>query len=106
MDLQLFGDRLRKARERLALTQEELAIRLGKNQNAISAYEKGRRAIRITELPRLAETLKVPIAYFFVEEYPIYDEHLISLLRQIPLERREEIIARLQFELEYLTTNH
>lgn len=65
--LKLFGRRMREARERVGLTQEELAIRIGRAQNLISRYERGRQGIHISELPILAQALSVPIAYFFGE---------------------------------------
>src|SRR5688572_19587581 len=67
--LKAFGQRLRFARERVGLTQGELAKRVGKAQNLISKYESGLQAIRITELPILAETLGVTISYLFGEDY-------------------------------------
>jgi transcriptional regulator with XRE-family HTH domain len=65
--LQTIGLRIREARENSDLTQEELAEKIGKTQKAISGYENGSRAIRVTELPALAKALDVPIAYFFGE---------------------------------------
>jgi transcriptional regulator with XRE-family HTH domain len=65
MSLQQIGERIRYARERAGLTQEELAKRIGKSQKAVSGYEKGQRAIRIDELPTLAEALGVAPGYFF-----------------------------------------
>lgn len=98
MNLKQFGYRLRTARENLGMTQEDLAARLGKNQNSISAYENGTRAIRITDLPELAEVLSVPVAYFFGDDYPV-DEATV-LLSEFPPDKRKEIVARLRFELE------
>jgi transcriptional regulator with XRE-family HTH domain len=68
LDLILFGERIRRARERAGLSQEELATTLGRDQRTISQYENGRRKIMITELPILARTLKVPVMYFFEGE--------------------------------------
>jgi transcriptional regulator with XRE-family HTH domain len=98
MDLRLFGKRIREARERLEMTQEDLAEVLGKAQNAISSYENGTRAIRISELPDLAQALDVPIAYFFGDIEP--DEEATALLAQLTPERRREILARLRLEVE------
>lgn len=98
MNLKLIGSRIREARERLGLSQEDLANLIGKSQNAVSDYEHGRRAIRISELPELASALKVPIASFFGDEYP--DEEAIALIAQLSPERRREILARLRLEVE------
>ena len=98
MDLRILGKRIREARERLGMTQEELAEKLNKAQNAISSYENGTRAIRISELPDLANALEVPIAYFFGDIEP--DEEAAALLAQLTPERRREILARLRLEIE------
>ncbi len=98
MNLKLIGSRIREARERLGLSQEDLANLIGKSQNAVSDYEHGRRAIRISELPELARALKLPIAYFFGDEYP--DEEAIALIAQLSPDRRREILARLRLEIE------
>ncbi len=66
--LEQIGRRIRRARERAGLTQEELATQIGKTQKAISGYEKGTRAIRITEVPELARALAVAPGYFLGSE--------------------------------------
>jgi transcriptional regulator with XRE-family HTH domain len=62
------GHRIHKARERLKLSQEELAELIGKDQRSISEYENGGRRLAVTDLPRLAQALQVPVLYFFEEE--------------------------------------
>lgn len=68
--LKALGDRIRISRERQRLSQSELAKRIGKTQTAVSEYESGTRAIRITELPMLAEVLGVSMSYLVGEEEP------------------------------------
>ncbi len=69
MDIKaIIGERIREAREKLDLTQEQLADRLGKTRNTISSYETGTRILSISELPDLAKALEVPISYFFEDE--------------------------------------
>ena len=65
MDPKLFGQRLRTARENAGLSQEGLANLVSKDQRAISEYENGKRKLAATDLPEIAEVLKVPILYFF-----------------------------------------
>lgn len=98
MNLKLVGNRIREARERLGLTQEELAFRINKTQNSISTYESGTRSIRLTELDTLAKALEVPISYFFGDEYPT--DEIMSLVAQFPPEEQKKIAARLRLELE------
>ncbi|HEU4600054.1 MAG TPA: helix-turn-helix transcriptional regulator [Solirubrobacterales bacterium] len=54
-----FGDRLRVARERLELTQEEVAQRSGVHVTEISRMEAGKRDPKISTLRRLAKALEV-----------------------------------------------
>lgn len=55
MDRMALADRLRQARERAGLTQEQAADLLGVRRPAISEIEAGKRAVESTELFRLAE---------------------------------------------------
>jgi transcriptional regulator with XRE-family HTH domain len=93
------GARIRKARERLGISQGELARRLGKSQNTISSYENGTRTFRVSELPQFAEELEVPIAFFFGEEYP--DQEVTALVKALAPVFREPF---LQFLREYVET--
>lgn len=65
VDPVLLGQRIRQARERIGLAQEEFAARISKDQRAISEYEHGKRRIAVTDLPLIAQVLDVPIMYFF-----------------------------------------
>ena len=67
MDL---GARLRKSREYLGLSQEEVATYLSIPRSALSNIESGRRRIDALELKQLAELYKQPVAYFTGESQP------------------------------------
>jgi len=56
-----FKSNLKKARERMNLTQEELAKLLYLSGQAIYYYESGRREPSLTTLVKLSEVLKTPI---------------------------------------------
>lgn len=60
----LIGDRIKKAREEIFISQAELGARLGVTATAINYYEKGKRKINIEDLFRLAATLRKPVDYF------------------------------------------
>lgn len=68
----VFGVRLRQARERLAITQEELATRAGIDEFSgsarISQYETGKHVPRYEIACRLAEVLDVPVAFLYARE--------------------------------------
>lgn len=69
MDPKVFGARLREARERLQLSQEELAAAVQKDQGAISEYESGKRKLAATDLPLFAQALNVSLLYFFEGDF-------------------------------------
>lgn len=55
------GERIKALRKARGLTQIHLAERLGYSQQQIVAFEKGRRRMYASVLPRLAEALGVPV---------------------------------------------
>jgi len=63
--------RLKESRERLAISQRELGVRIGIEQSVASSrmnhYEKGRHMPDFATLKRIAEELNVPVAYLFCE---------------------------------------
>lgn len=75
MDSKILGSRIRQARERLGLSQEDLASLVSKDQGAISEYENGRRKISATDLPELAKALQVSLLHFYEGEFSNHDLH-------------------------------
>ena len=65
LDPLALGQRIRLAREKQGITQEDLAVSIGVDQRAVSELENGKRRLPITEIPILANVLKVPLLYFF-----------------------------------------
>lgn len=65
------GQRIKRARENLLLSQEDLARRLGYNSSAtISFYESGERKISIADLQRVAAILGLPLQHLIDDESP------------------------------------
>ena len=60
-----FGKRVRELRDRLGLSQEELAERAGLHRNYIGGIERGERNVAILNVARLASGLGVSIAELF-----------------------------------------
>lgn len=56
------GKNLRAAREKLELTQEELAARSGVQAGEISRIERGQRDPQVSTLEKLASGLELPPA--------------------------------------------
>lgn len=63
-----FGSRLREARLRRGLTQEQLAQEIGVAKSTLTGYEKGNREPDIAKIKRLLETLRIDAAYLFETE--------------------------------------
>lgn len=57
------GARIKSARQKAGLSQEDLARALNATKSAISKYEKGLRQPRIEQLEAIAATLGVSVAY-------------------------------------------
>ncbi|ODS29879.1 MAG: immunity repressor protein [Candidatus Scalindua rubra] len=101
MNKNIVGDNLRKIRESMNLTQEELALRAGLTQGYINFLESGKRGYTKKSLEKISKSLGVPIYKLFDEEVkktptgvaepskkyrrhkPYYDE-IIGLLDKLP----------------------
>ena len=59
MDLCAIGARIKEARERAGLTQEDLAAELDMSPTHISVLERGRKAPKLETLVNIANTLHV-----------------------------------------------
>ena len=79
MDPQLLGVRIRQARERLGMAQDDLAAAVMKDQRAISEYEHGSRKLSATDLPLFAQALHVPLLYFYEGELTADDLDMMVL---------------------------
>lgn len=95
VDLKDLGQRIRQARERLGLSQEELATLVDKDQTAISEYEHGKRKFPVTELPLFAQALQVPLFYFYDAEditSDDFDQALLEEFHKLPLASKQHAI--------------
>lgn len=58
-----FGDRLRTARHRAGLTQEQLALRAGMDRSQYSELERGQRDARLSTLLRIESVLGAELGF-------------------------------------------
>jgi len=58
------GERIKKARKEVGLSQKELANRLRLSDKTISSYEVGRTIPSFTTIRKISKTVHKPIAYF------------------------------------------
>ncbi len=61
------AERVRQRRNRLKLTQAELAAKAGTAREYLVEIEKGRKVPKATTLAKIANALNVRVGYFFVE---------------------------------------
>lgn len=59
-----FVRRLREAREKAGLTQEQLAQRLGQGQSFVSKYERGERRLDVVELSAVCQAIGISLLAF------------------------------------------
>lgn len=63
---QYIGERIRRRRTRLGLTQEELAAAIGCSYQQVQKYESGANRVSAGTLLRIARRLEVPVDWFFL----------------------------------------
>ena len=86
MEPKELGQRIRQARERLGISQDDFAVLIERDQRAVSEYEHGKRRISVTDLPKFADALQVPLLYFFEGQLNPndLDRELLEYFHQLP----------------------
>lgn len=89
--------RLKNARNRAKLSQKELGIRAGIDENSASPrmnqYEKGKHAPDIDLLRRIAKELEVPMSYFFCEDDT--SAEIVRHLDQLSQKDKEDLLSQI-----------
>lgn len=91
------GARVRAARRRRGLTQEQLAELVGRTVEAVSNIERGTSLPSLATVERLSRYLEVPIVEFFEEGA---QSDVSARRRELELEAREVIRLLPDHELE------
>ncbi len=81
------GKRIKECREKVGLTQEELAKLLGVSKGAIGNYESDASYPKIENMTKLFEILKTDANYLFQDEFNNYtsDDNVAHNLQEINL---------------------
>ncbi|KLU20564.1 transcriptional regulator [Caballeronia mineralivorans PML1(12)] len=91
----IFPKRLKQARERSGLTQEQLGIRAGIDEFSASArvnqYEKGKHAPGIQTSQHLAKALHVPTSFLYEEDDLL--ANLIITAGRLSKEKKKALLA-------------
>lgn len=89
----LLGHRIRIARDKKGMSQEDFAEAVKKDQRAISEYENGKRKIPATDLAIFARILGVPVSYFYegdIEDNPL-DKVLLQEFHELPTDEARQV---------------
>jgi transcriptional regulator with XRE-family HTH domain len=87
----LLGQKIRIARQRAGLTQEELAGRIARTSESISNIERGQQEPSIKTIQSLARELNVPMAEFFDD---VADNNTTANRQRLEMEFRLRDLAR------------
>lgn len=74
MQLGLIGENLKRARQRLRLSQTTVGQEIGLPRQAISALEAGRREITVHQLVKLANLYRLQVESFFRQQQALSDQ--------------------------------
>ena len=100
MDYKALGKRVREERQRLHLTQAELAESIDISDTYMGAIERGERSLTLDTLVRLVKRLGVTVDYMLADSVSDSDPNILEQFRQItdgqPLERKQLAISVLR----------
>ena len=100
MDYKRLGERIRKERQRLTLTQAALAEALDISDTYMGAIERGERSLTLDTLVRLVNRLGVTVDYMLAESVSDSDPNIMAQFKQLtdrqPLERKQLAIKVLR----------
>ena len=100
MDYKGLGERIREERQRLNLTQAQLAEDIDISNTYMGAIERGERSLTLDTLIRLVKRLNVTVDYMLADYVPDADPNVYAQVKQIldgqPLERKQLAIGVLR----------
>lgn len=82
MNYKEIGQRIRKYRKQMNLSQEELAEKIGISTTHMSHIETGSTKLSLPVLVELAENLKVKTDYLLFSQPKVDNSEIIKLLQQ------------------------
>ena len=95
MDIIAFGNRVRAARERLGITQEDLAARVGMSPSHMSIVERGVKVPRMDTVVKLANELDVSADYLLQDSVAqSRNSQLLSSIMDLPERERDRLLDK------------
>ena len=104
MEKMTIGKRIKKRREELGMTQEQLADVLYIKKNTISYYEKDKIDIKISALVNIARALSTSVSYLVGEEPEGEREEIAQVLRLAKGIKNEEFLRMAIEQLKTIVT--
>ncbi|WP_174300732.1 helix-turn-helix domain-containing protein [Caulobacter sp. S45] len=95
------GDRVRRRRRALGVSQEQLADQLGLTFQQVQKYERGANRVSCSKLYQIASALQASIAYFFeglpdpVRAAGVAEESPAAFVHDLPLTPEERLFTGL-----------
>lgn len=92
------GEKIRKLRKQLGMTQEQLAEMLGVGHQALSRIEQGHMAPKMDRLPALAKALQCTVADLFRspdDAQASYANRLADLFSGLPAQKLEFVFQHI-----------
>lgn len=104
MNFNLVGRRIKKAREKRNLTQEELAAMLDLSTTHISVIERGVKPPKLDTFIRIANALQVSADYLLEDVVNHSSEgvasELVRAIEELPKTEREKVLAVIRVMIE------
>ncbi len=100
------GDRVRRRRRALGVSQEQLADKLGLTFQQVQKYERGANRISCSKLYQIASALQAHIAYFFeglpdpVRVTGVAEDAPAAFVHDLPLTPEERLFTGLLSRIE------
>ena len=105
MNYKRLGKRIREERQRLNLTQAQLAEAIDISDTYMGAIERGERSLTLDTLVRLVNRLGVTVDYLLSDSVSDNDSNIMEQFKQIidcqPLERKQMAINVLRTIFSY-----
>ncbi len=105
MDYKRLGQRIREERQRLNLTQAQLAEEINISDTYMGAIERGERSLTLDTLVRLVNRLGVTVDYMLSDSVSDNDSNIMNQFKQIidhqPLERKQMAVNVLRTIFSY-----
>lgn len=105
MDYKRLGKRIREERQRLNLTQAQLAESIDISDTYMGAIERGERSLTLDTLVRLVNRLGVTVDYLLSDSVTDTDSNIMEQFKQIidrqPLERKQMAVNVLRTIFSY-----